>query len=173
MQEARINEISQVNVFGNVEVTASAIEALCFAETPIAYFSFGGWFYGLTQGLGLKNVFLRRGQFDCAADPLFCVRLAGEIVASKIRNQRTLLQRNHLEPPVRALKQLRELAGVAVAGDDLERLLGIERTAARVYFEQFAGLLKAENGDGTMAFDFEHRNRRAARSSQCAAFTRV
>jgi CRISPR/Cas system-associated endonuclease Cas1 len=60
VQEVRINEISQVNVFGNVQFTAPALHGLCWAEKPIAHFSEGGWFYGLTTGLGLKNVFLRR-----------------------------------------------------------------------------------------------------------------
>jgi CRISPR-associated protein Cas1 len=163
VQEARLNDVSQVNIFGNVLVTASAIEALCFAEKPIAHFSFGGWFYGLTQGLGLRNVFLRRGQFERAADATFCVTLAREFIASKIRNQRTLLQRNHVEPSSRALHQLKAAATVASGADGLDRLLGIEGTAARVYFEQFEGLLKAEDASGRLTFGFEHRNRRPPR----------
>lgn len=99
VQEARINEISQVNVFGNVQLTASAIQGLCWADRPVAHFSYGGWFYGFTQGIGLKNVFLRREQFRRAEDPDFSLRIARAIVASKIRNQRTLVQRNHIEPP--------------------------------------------------------------------------
>ncbi|MDA1094751.1 MAG: CRISPR-associated endonuclease Cas1 [Acidobacteria bacterium] len=163
VQEARINAISAVNLFGNVHLTASAIEALCFAEKPIAHFSFGGWFYGLTQGLGLKNVYLRRDQFDRAADPDFCIDVAREFVASKIRNQRTLLQRNHIEPSARALKQLKAHAASAAACTEMDRLLGLEGTAARVYFEQFQGLLKADDGLGVMGFSFEHRNRRPPR----------
>jgi len=76
----RICEISQVNVFGNVSLTAGAVQALCQAERPIAHFSYGGWFYGLTQGLGLKNVFLRQEQFRRAEDEAFRLRIAREIV---------------------------------------------------------------------------------------------
>ena len=75
VQEARVGEISQLNVFGNVTLTAPALQGLCWAEKPIAHFSFGGWFYGLTQGLGLKNVFLRRDQFRRADEPAFCFRV--------------------------------------------------------------------------------------------------
>ena len=39
IQEARVGEISQVNVFGNVSLTASAVQGLCWAEKPIAHFS--------------------------------------------------------------------------------------------------------------------------------------
>jgi CRISPR-associated protein Cas1 len=90
VQEARLNDVSQVNVFGSVSVTSGAVQALCELERPIAYFSFGGWFYGMTTGLGLKNVFLRREQFRRSDDEAFCLRVARAIVATKIRNQRTM-----------------------------------------------------------------------------------
>lgn len=164
VQEVRLNEVSQVNAFGNIQLTSAAVQGLCAAEKPIAYFSFGGWFYGLTQGLGLKNVFLRREQFRRADDPRFALRIARDIVASKIRNQRTLLQRNHVEPPPVALRRLKVLAQQAGEAAALDGLLGIEGTAARVYFEHLPGMLKIEGDDGGVpAFDFRTRNRRPPR----------
>lgn len=163
VQEVRIREISQVSVFGSVTVTAGAVQALCDAERPIAYFSTGGWFHGLTQGLGLKNVFLRRDQFRRADDELFCLRVAAEIVASKIRNQRTLLQRNHVEPPARTVDALRRLARQVSSAASLESLLGLEGTAAHYYFAQFAGMLKADDESDVPSFDFTARNRRPPR----------
>jgi CRISPR-associated protein Cas1 len=136
---------------------------LCDAERPIAYFSIGGWFNGLTQGLGLKNVFLRQAQFRRADDEAFCLRLAREIVASKIRNQRTLLQRNHVEPPARALVALKRLVRQALDAGSLDSLLGIEGTAAHYYFANFSGMLKADNEADVPVFDFTHRNRRPPR----------
>jgi CRISPR-associated protein Cas1 len=162
VQEVRINELSQVNVFGNVQLTASAVQGLCAAEKPIAHFSFGGWFYGLTQGFGLKNVFLRRDQFRRADEREFCLRIARRIVASKIRNQRTLLQRNHEEPPAIAVRRLKRLAEDAAHADDVEALLGIEGTAARLYFEHFNGMIKVED-EARPQLDFMHRNRRPPR----------
>ncbi len=163
VQEVRVGEISQVNVFGNVQFTAAALQGLCWAEKPIAHFSYGGWFYGLTQGLGLKNVFLRKRQFTLAEEPFFCLGVAREFVAAKIRNQRTLLRRNHLEPPPIALTQLKRYAGAALDAEDLGELLGIEGNAARIYFANFTGLLKADsNGENKAPFNFEftRRNRR-------------
>jgi CRISP-associated protein Cas1 len=168
VQEVRVGEISQVNVLGNVQLTASAIQGLCWAEKPIAHFSYGGWFYGLTNGLGLKNVMLRRAQFTKALDAQFCLGVARSIVVSKIRNQRTLLQRNHLEPPTLILRQLRHYADLAGSAEDLDALLGIEGIAARLYFQHFNGMLKVTDDDDSstapnLAFDFEHRNRRPPR----------
>jgi CRISPR-associated protein Cas1 len=162
VQEVRIGEISQVNLFGNAHLTASAIEGLCRAEKPIAHFSYGGWFYGLTQGLGLKNVFLRRRQFALAEQPVFCLSIARQITAAKIRNQRTMLRRNHIEPAQTLMVQLRRGAEKALMAADLEELLGIEGTAARLYFGAFAGMLKSEDGgeEPEFKFDFAGRNRR-------------
>ena len=162
VQEVRVGEISQVNVFGNVQFSAAALQGLCWAEKPVAHFSYGGWFYGLTQGLGLKNVFLRKRQFALSEEGFFCLSVAREFVAAKIRNQRTLLRRNHIEPPAIALAQLKRYAEAAMNAEELDELLGIEGNAARIYFANFNGLVKAEN-DGAGApftFEFTWRNRR-------------
>lgn len=161
-EEVRLHEISQVNVYGNVQLTATAVQGLCRAERPIGHFSHGGWFFGTTTGLGLKNVFLRRAQFARANDVAFCLRVARDIVTSKIRNQRTLLLRNHVEPPALALRQLKHFADLAGSAEGLDELLGIEGTAARLYFSHFAGMLKGRDGEdsGETRFDFVHRNRR-------------
>jgi CRISPR-associated protein Cas1 len=111
----------------------------------------------------LKNVFLRREQFRRADDERFCVFVARDIVATKIRNQRTLLQRNHVEPPPRALEMLKRLASAAERAEALDLLLGIEGTAARTYFEQFSGMIKVDDDERRPLFDFRHRNRRPPR----------
>lgn len=172
VQEVRLNEICQLNLFGNIQLTTQAIQTLCEEEIPIAYYSMGGWFYGVTQGLGVKNIYLRREQFRLADVPGFCLRLARALVAGKIRNQRTMLQRNHLEPPAAAINFLRAMIDEADHAESLESLLGIEGNAARVYFEHFAGMIKVDEPDevGTehrdrnpFTFDFLHRNRRPPR----------
>ncbi len=171
LQEVRIGETCQVNVFGNIQLTTQAIQALCQHEVPIAYFSMGGWFYGVTHGLGVRNVYLRRDQFRLAEDPSFCLRLARSLVSGKIRNQRTMLQRNHIEPPRVALNQMKCMQEDAEKAKALDQLLGIEGNAARVYFQNFAGMIKADEepfGGTDMngpfrKFDFLGRNRRPPR----------
>lgn len=162
VQDARLFETSQVNLFGNVSLTAPALQALCAAEKPVAHFSGGGWFYGMTQGMGLRNAYLRAEQFRLAAEPTFCRAIAARIVGAKIRNQRTFLNRNHVEPPRDALVRLKALAEQADRAAALDELLGIEGTAARIYFQHFSGLIKVED-QALSAFSFEHRNRRPPR----------
>jgi CRISPR-associated protein Cas1 len=170
IQEVRINEICQVNLFGNIQVSTQAIQALCEREVPLVYFSQGGWFYGVTHGLGVRNIYLRREQFRLADVPAFCLRLARALVAGKIRNQRTMLQRNHREPPAWALVQMKCAAEDAERAQSLDELLGIEGNAARVYFQNFAGMIKVGEeddpyaaGNREFAFDFQSRNRRPPR----------
>jgi CRISPR-associated protein Cas1 len=170
-QEVRLGEVSQINLFGNVQLSTQAVQSFCAAEVPVCYFSQGGWFYGITSGLNSRNVFLRQRQFISAGHESTALRLSRELVVGKIRNQRTLLQRNHIEPPETALRQLKVLAEKAEVATALDVLLGIEGSAARVYFGEFSGMLKAdENGDNAhrgapteFCFDFTQRNRRPPR----------
>ncbi len=170
-QEIRMNEISQLNVMGNIQVSTQAVQALTEAEIPICYFSQGGWFYGITTGLSTKNVFLRKAQFRLVDQDWFCLRLARKLVAGKIRNQRTMLMRNHEEPPGLVLEQMKGMALRAEETGSLEELLGVEGNGARLYFGEFGGMLKVEDDeDAKFSFDFGLRNRRpAARSGKCAA----
>lgn len=167
VQEVRIGELCQINVMGNIQMSTQAVQALCEAGKPISYFSMGGYFYGITTGMNTKNVALRRKQFRLADSDWFSVTLSRAIVAGKIRNQRTMLQRNHIEPRREALVAMKSLAEKAERAESLEELLGIEGAAARSYFEEFSGMLKpgddVDTEDGALAFDFEGRNRRPPR----------
>lgn len=165
VQEVRIGEICQVSLMGNVQISTQAVQALCEADVPICYFSMGGWFYGITIGLNEKNVFLRRNQFRFAEQDYFARAFARRLVAGKIRNQRTLLQRNHVEPDRNTVAGLKEMAERAEQADSLDKLLGIEGNAARLYFGDFAGMIKTDDGDypSEFNFDFEGRNRRPPR----------
>ena len=179
IQEFRMNDVSQVNVMGSIQVTTQAIQSLLQAEIPLVYFSYGGWFHGMTQGVGLKNIMWRREQFRCADRPEFCLRLARKLVSAKIQNQRTLLMRNHIEPPTAALQFIKTLKWESERAESLPSLLGIEGLAARIYFQHFDGMIKTDRdpagnskeaqeisngtGDKWLQFNFDGRNRRPPR----------
>lgn len=167
VDEVRLMDLHHVALFGNIQITTQAIQGLCDAEIPITYFSGGGWFYGITRGHGLKNVFLRIEQFRLAGASDFCLRVARQFIHGKIRNHRTLLMRNHVEAPAPTLARLKQAADDAVKADSIEKLLGIEGAAAAAFFAEFSGMLKNDEGEtsgtvksGQLLFDFNHRNRR-------------
>jgi CRISPR-associated protein Cas1 len=144
LQEIRTNEICQLNLMGNIQISTQAVQELCEAGIPICYFSMGGWFYGITTGLCTKNVFLRQRQFTMAEQPWFCQKLARDLIAGKIRNQRTFLLRNHIEPDPKVIRALKEMAEDSQQCASIEALLGTEGNAARLYFGAFQGLIKVE-----------------------------
>src|SRR5207248_10769935 len=111
----------QLNLMGNVQLSTQAVQGLCEAGIPICYFSQGSWFYGITTGLNSKNIFLRRTQFRLAEEEWFALSLARQLVAGKIRNQRTMLQRNHIEPNAGSLLRLKQMSEAAERASSLEQ----------------------------------------------------
>lgn len=140
--EFRLKDLHHVALFGPVQISTAAVQTLCEEEIPLTYFSTGGWFYGLTRGHTLKNVFTRIEQFRLAADPTGALAIARQFIYGKIVNQRTLLMRNHVEPPREVLRALKYFANAALTATYLNHLLGVEGNAAAFYFGAFGGMLK-------------------------------
>jgi len=157
---ARLMEVSQVSLYGNIQVTAQLQRELSERGTPVCHFSYGGWFSAMTTGLTHKNVELRRRQFAAAEDPAQSIRLARQFVDGKIKNARTLLRRNSEVRPDRALRELARLRRQVRSCVVTESLLGLEGAAARTYFAQFTGMIRTRARE---SFDFKDRNRRPPR----------
>lgn len=147
IDEVRMNDVTHVALFGNIQLSTQAVQELCEQEIPVAYFSMGGWFYGLTRGHGLKNVHTRIRQFAAASNPLQCLAMAQKIVQAKIRNHRTMLMRLHVQPPAAAVQGMKEIAGRVPSARGLDELLGMEGAAAALYFQNFAGMIKVGEDD--------------------------
>lgn len=158
--EVPLIQVSHLAIFGFVQVSTQLIHELCSQDIPICYFSTGGWFYGFTRGLGSRNIDLRRQQFRRADDSGFCLELARRIVSAKIRNQRTFLRRNAENVSQESLRRLEDLALEATQATDEQTLLGIEGSAARIYFQNFHRVIRPRFPEDKFSFEFESRNRR-------------
>ena len=152
----RFLDVSHVAVFGNVQLTASAMRELFSREIPVCWFSGGGWFSGIAEGLPGKNVELRRRQ--ARLEPADELAIAGRMVEGKILNARTLLRRNTRDRHFDALTEMKRLALRAARAESAESLLGIEGGAARIYFSQFSTMIT--DAAKVRGFDFTKRNRR-------------
>ncbi|MDQ1282684.1 MAG: CRISP-associated protein Cas1 [Euryarchaeota archaeon] len=153
--EARIREVSQLCLYGGVEITTPAMLELMQRNIPVLHFSHGGWFFGICQGNSHKNVELRRRQFLWAEDQNRSLSVSKAIVSGKIRNCRVLLRRNGPGVPEGALESLERLAEQAEDAGKMSSLLGFEGAAAEIYFGQFGSLL-----NGSLNFSFQSRNKR-------------
>lgn len=160
VSEVRLIDVTQVCLFGNVQISTQALRRLLVSDIPVTFFSFGGRFEGIAHGLPTKNVMLRRSQVIVAAQG--GVRIAAAMIAGKIANGRTLLRRNARHDVKPTLAQLRRLQDAAASASSVESLLGIEGTAARLYFGALPSLLRGQTLPGE-PFAFEGRNRRPPR----------
>jgi CRISPR-associated endonuclease Cas1/CRISPR-associated protein Cas4 len=159
---ARLVETSHLVLMGGARCSMPALHECCRREIPVVHMSGTGWFYGITRGLGHKNVELRSEQFAAARDSERSLAVARAVVAAKIRNARVLLRRNG-NASRGDLGLLAGYARRALGVPDAEELLGLEGNAAKIYYGGFSSMLKATGGDGFGAFDFEGRNRRPPR----------
>jgi CRISPR-associated protein Cas1 len=145
-----------LHLYGAVQMTAHFLAACLENGVHIGHFSAAGNFIGLTSPLGTSGTLARRGQYRIVEDEPASLRLAIQMIAAKIHNQRTLLLRNgeDVSDEVKSLAELKKKAGEATS---LDSLRGYEGAAAAIYFSAFRKMLKPPNRDN---FDFSGRNRR-------------
>ena len=159
--EARLEEISQVALFGPVGISTPTVHELIRRGVSINYHSTGGWFVGRTDGPWHKNVELRTFQYQRSFDPAYCLALARNYVQAKIANCRTLLRRNSQDnADDSVLFTLNQYKSKAEKATSLETLLGFEGGAAAAYFSRFTDMISPVVTDNKFVFDFSGRNRR-------------
>ncbi|WP_018232236.1 CRISPR-associated endonuclease Cas4/Cas1 [Thioalkalivibrio thiocyanodenitrificans] len=162
VQSVRLLDVSQVIVMGNVYITTPCLQELMQREIPVSWHSYGGWFMGHTVGTGHKNVEIRSAQYKASFEEHQCLHIAKGLVEAKIQNCRTLLRRNWKgeEKPVDLMDGLQVDLRKARRVSGISELLGIEGAAASRYFGAFSQLLKPNDADPGLSFDFTTRNRR-------------
>lgn len=156
VSEARLLEVSQVSLYGGVEITTPATVELMQRGIPVMHFTHAGWFQGICLGMSHKNVELRILQFEWSRNPEKSLSIARSLISGKIKNCRTLAKRNESEASPEALESLARLAEDAKNSMRMQSLLGTEGAAAEVYFGLFGGMLKSRASE----FSFQNRNKR-------------
>src|SRR5581483_8952651 len=151
----RLVDVSQVSVYGNVQVTAQAIRSLAEREIPVFHHTYGGWLAAVTTGIHSRNVELRVEQYRVADEEARALPFARAFVLGKLRNQRTLLRRNSPSSPRGTLAELTRMARLVQEAPSRDRLLGLEGIGARAYFAHFPELLR-----DAMGFELSGRERR-------------
>lgn len=154
----RLIDLDHLVLCGNVGISAQTVHLLCEAGIPIVHVSRGGWFYGITSGLALRNAYDRAAQFHAAGQPDRRLALARAVVTAKGMNQRTMLRRNASPKPEAALARIKRLLRDVATAPSPGTLLGIEGAVAAHYFEHFGRMLKPRDFDAD--WDFANRNRR-------------
>ncbi len=155
IERVRLIDVSQLSLYGNVQVTTQALRELIYRNIPVAYYTYGGYFIGLTTGLSHKNVEIRIAQYKACFQNETRLDFAKSIVVGKLKNSRRILMRNLKEDDKKIAGELSKYIKKANNTESIESLLGIEGMAAKIYFHGFSKLLNEDTG-----FDISERNRR-------------
>lgn len=162
LASVRLIDVSQLCVYGHVQISTEALSRLWARGVPTLWFSYGGWLNGWAQGEMSRYVELRRQQV--IKQSVGGMEIASALIAGKIRNSRTLLMRNAKSAAdLTVVTSLKELERSALSATTRASLLGYEGTAARLYFGQFTTMVGGSNSSLAALFDANGRNRRPPR----------
>jgi CRISP-associated protein Cas1 len=161
--QAPVHSIENIVCFGYKILTPALMEYCAENNVGISYLSNEGRFLARVYGAQKGNVLLRKAQYALSDNEVESLRLARPMVAAKVANFRTLLQRHARNHPVDCG------AGVASAAarlggrladiqksESLDELRGYEGECANVYFGVFSMLITTQRDD----FSFTVRSRR-------------
>ena len=152
-------QVRAIYCYGAVQITAQAVSTCLELGIDVSYFSPAGRFLGMLGGLPASGVDARRGQYRLFEMPGVRLQLAREVIRAKIHNQRVMLMRNG-DVPDRVTSLMASFRDSTESARDLTALLGVEGSAAALYFEQFESMLKQRDD---WKFDWRGRNRRPPR----------
>lgn len=154
--------------FGNVLMSPALIGRCAEDGISMTLLDRNGRFRARVEGPISGNVLLRKAQFEAAQDPARTLAIARNIVAGKLKNSRTVLQRGAREAKseddrvildAAVTKFDASLRALTVTGD-LDVLRGVEGEAARTYFSALNHLLRI---DVRSDFAIDGRSRRPPR----------
>jgi len=152
-------QVRAIYCYGAVQLTAQAVSTCLELGIDVSYFSPAGRFLGMLGGLPASGVDARRGQYRLFELAGIRLQLAREVIRAKIHNQRVMLMRNG-DVPERVSGLMAGFRDATESARDLTALLGLEGSAAALYFEQFETMLKQRED---WKFDWRGRNRRPPR----------
>lgn len=150
--------------FGQVWCSPQLLFLCAERGVGVSFLSVHGRFLARVAGPVCGNVLLRRTQYRWADDPERSARIARDMLAGKLANARTVLQRARRDHGGKTDAQALEQAALRLddcitrlpGAASLDELRGIEGEGGNVYFGAFDALITAPEP----AFRFTTRSRR-------------
>lgn len=147
-----LHHLNGLVCFGNVMVSPALMHHLADEGKSLVMLDNAGRFKARLEGPVSGNILLRQAHHRVASEPAFSLEFARAVVAGKLKNSRTTLQRGAREAADpeeaaalgRAADNLAaSLRAAAVAGN-LDELRGVEGEAARGYFSALNLIVKPQ-----------------------------
>lgn len=152
-------------LIGRISLSADALRLLSKYKISTTFLSSNGRFNGKLTFGNSKNVFLRQKQFRILDDEKKSLGIAISIVAGKIRNEISFMQRikrkaNSDDEKVKdAINDVKNVLASLEKAQNIDELRGFEGIAARKYFEVFAFNIQCEWAE------FKRRSRNPPKSN--------
>lgn len=147
LAQVAVLQVSQVIVFGNVQITTPALRLLLDEGVETVLLSQHGQFYGRLVGAPSGHATLRVAQVVRSRDARFAHTTAQQIVAGKLHNLKVFLQRYARRQESATIRAAAEsvdaLLQRAPRTQTLNSLLGVEGQASAIYFGVWKALLKS------------------------------
>jgi CRISPR-associated protein Cas1 len=175
--QAPLHHLGGIVLFGNVMVSPFLLQRFAEDGRSVVWMSRTGRFVGRLAGPTTGNVLLRRAQYEVHTDPMRAAKIARSMVAGKVRNSRTMVQRSArdatltedrtaLQSTAKKLATVLKGVGTAIS---IEEIRGLEGQAGRVYFETLGGMVRTDKEK----YRFNGRNRRPPRDRMNALLSFV
>lgn len=153
-----ITQVSEVVIYGNINITTPTISYCLAKQIPIVFLSEDGNYKGKLIGEVSPHVILRRKQYERTSDPDFCLKLSKSFMTSKITHQRNFLLRHknesyNIEKLLPIILRLKTVTKEIEHKTTLKSLRGLEGSASAAYFGAFRSLFSPQ-------WKFERRIRR-------------
>ena len=163
-----IHHIGSLVCFGNVLVSPALMPRLADEGKSLVLLDQSGRFKARLEGPVSGNILLRQAQYRVAGDAGLTLEIARAVIAGKLRNSRTVIQRgareaadpSEAEALTRAADDLAASLRTVPATADLDTLRGFEGEAARGYF---AALNRVVKPQARAAFSLDGRTKRPPR----------
>jgi CRISPR-associated protein Cas1 len=155
-----LHHIGSLVCFGNVLVSPALMHRLADEGKSLVLLDNSGRFKARLEGPVSGHILLRQAQHRAAGDPDLTLRIARALIAGKLRNSRSVIQRGAREAadPAEAEALTRTADDLAAslravpAAPDLDTLRGVEGEAARGYFAALNRIVKPQ-ARGSFALD--------------------
>ncbi len=131
-----IKEISRIVVFGSVSISSGVRSHCMVNDIDLVFLSRKGNYIGEQTGINSgKKISRLKAQLIAAEDPNFSLELAKEMIISKIRHQRTIVQKFRRSYQAKNYLDMTErmIIGIEKA-DTIDEIRGYEGVCASQYF---------------------------------------
>ncbi len=148
--EVEMRRLQAVLMLDSVQVTTQALAWMLSFGIEFAILSGSGKLLGQLTPPTARNIPLRKAQFHKETDKEFALAQAREIVAAKIHNSIHVLVRYVWDEPgeqpttQEAISRMHGTLKKVPSAKNLPELLGLEGSAAAVYWNHFGDMLKVQ-----------------------------